>query len=40
MAVWSLTQLLDGEATTTANVGREHARKLPERTGHVNPVFQ
>jgi hypothetical protein len=37
MTVWSLTQLLDAEATTTAKVGREHARKLPERTGDVNP---
>src|ERR1700733_13161126 len=33
----SLTQLLDAEATTTAKSRRQHARKLPERTGGVNP---
>jgi hypothetical protein len=37
--VWSLTQLLDAEATTTAQVGRKHVRKVPERTGDVNPLY-
>ena len=36
--VWSLTQLLDAEATTTAKRRKQHARKLPERTRGVNPV--
>jgi hypothetical protein len=37
--VWSLTQLLDAEATTTAQVGRRHVSKLPERTGYVNRQY-
>ena len=39
MTVWSLTQLLDGEATTTAKMAREHGKKLPEATVHVNRSF-
>jgi hypothetical protein len=36
MTVRSLSRLLDVGATTTAKSGRQHVRKLPERTRAVN----